>query len=207
MDHAGFSCRKESRVRLGLPNAPCAIGRSGIVHLVPSIGSRKFGNHAEGSRIRPSRRMFGQRRPPHPRRLTKWARMFMTASQESADPSSFWLLGNARKRRNVSRESLADAMNMRVPHLKLLGSTGRPRLTTWDRGMPETPASVTECKGNAFGNCARNRRPSRNFSKKPPLPWKLKKHRLQFFPRLFRPAPQCFRRRRPPRCFFMFHPR
>ena len=127
MDHPGFSCRKESRVRLGLPNAPCAIGRSGIVHLVPSIGSRKFGNHAEGSRIRPSRRMFGQRRPPHPRRLTKWARMFMTASQESADPSSSWLLGNARKRRNVSRESLADAMNMRVPHLKLSGSTGRPR--------------------------------------------------------------------------------
>ena len=39
------------------------------------------------------------------------------------------------------------------------------------------------------------------------LPWKLKKHRLQFFPRLFRPAPQCFRRPRPARCFFIFHPR
>ena len=39
------------------------------------------------------------------------------------------------------------------------------------------------------------------------LPWNLKKHHLQLFPRLFRPAPQCFRRRRPPRCFFMFHPR
>ena len=66
MDHPGFSCRKGSRARLGLPTAPCAIGRSGIVHPVPSIGSRKFGSHAEGPRIRPSRRMFGQGRSPIP---------------------------------------------------------------------------------------------------------------------------------------------
>ena len=131
MDHPGLSCRKESRARLGLPTAPCAIGRSGSVRFAPSIGSRKLGNHAQGARIRASRQMFGQGRPSHPRCCIKRTRMFMTASQESVDPSSFRLSGKSRGRRNVIRESLADATNMRVASLTLLRSTGRSIPATW----------------------------------------------------------------------------